>query len=471
MASLSANSRRNTSPVSTILKDQCNTDTDEVVVKADPLASNESTGIVENIVRRPANGLKDMQWQSAKSCNERSDSGFSETPYMHTTAVDYQASNQCIEEEPIEMPPVAEEQKVQVLEKKPTTGDESASKGNVSKMGKTKSMKEKSTKYPKSEMSMADIAKSTPNIAQANNSKSSKDNSTANVSINRTQSLQCRKATIDKDMVRKSDFTNTIQMRKKSLENSVFKERMSVSRTILKPTGKVLNLLQKFALEQKQTIPKSEIDDSLALRLSDDVVDFRISLSQDKLDQDSGMLDEFNAVNTDMVNTTTANIEVSNGDNDVSRMSASSSMKPKHRNDVDVPSVFKRLSTNKTTVAGKVPKSPSKQIKTENITNRIKLIAAEGNSNKIGTNGSASTKSSSTPFNRASSLRLSARVKEVTERLSAPKSPKSKEVPPIKIATPKSPKISKDKYRQYRNLFNANENKIKWIESDEFIIL
>lgn len=451
MASLSANSRRNTSPISTMLKDQGHTDelVDEVVAKVDTSASDEPAGVVENIVRGPSEFSNGFQWQHTKTCNERSDSGFSETPFIHALSVDYQtASSRRIEEEPSHMPPVAEELPSELVRTVAIASPEIQSENRVSKMASTNSAK-KSQNTPGSVTPTANIATSPPNMShKQNQSKSPKDKPKYTVNINRTQNLQCRSPAADKGAMRKSDFTNTIQMRKKSLENSVFKERMSVSRAILKPTGKVFTLLQKFAPASAQ--PRD------ASKQSSDVVDFRAS--SDTSDHELELLNDILTANTASIDQSTSGaVEMSYASNDVSSMS--NSMKCKHKTETAVSSVFKRLSTNKSNAAGKDPTAAGRPIKSDNITNRTKLIADEGDNRKARANGTASAKSSPS-FSRASALRLSARVKEVTERLSAPKSPKSRDAPPVKIATPKSPKISKDRYRQYRNLF-SNEKQVK----------
>lgn len=455
MASLSASSRRNVSPVTVVpLKDEPPLE-DEVIPKTDTF--NGVTGIVEKIVLRPAVDLKG----DTSICNERSDSGFIEAPFVHRGSVEFHAVNDCIEEEPIETVSVIETETVKEVEVKTKFNEVPLKTAFIPKITDKNPKKVVATTEP-----VKTVTKSTPDISEDHTPQPSNDIPIATTSINRTQSLQHRKPPIDKDMVRRSDFTNTIQMRKKSLENSVFKERMSFSRSILKPTGKVFNLMQKFATAQLTAPSKVDMVDHDATPTSDEVITFTAPPhTVVEVADNHVVVEENTVVNSDLIeNNITVDqivrptVDLSNSDNAVS--STASRMKPNTKKATVVPSVFKRLTTTNKSME-KTTRPPTKPTtKTDdNKINRSKIPTANGNDHNVKSNGTGTAKSPSPSFQRASAVRLSARVKEVTERLSTPKSPKSKEASPIKITKPKSPKISNDKYRQYRNLFNADEIK------------
>lgn len=65
-------------------------------------------------------------------------------------------------------------------------------------------------------------------------------------SLMRSASLH-QKRIVEKEPIMRSDFTNTVKMRKKSLENSAFRDKqMHPQRILLEPSGKVSKLLRRF---------------------------------------------------------------------------------------------------------------------------------------------------------------------------------------------------------------------------------
>lgn len=535
MASLSANSRRTSNGVSTVTaKDQGLTKntTLDIPVKPDSITvdGENNNSFAESI--RQSEPTKGIKWQNVKVCNERSDSGFSETPYLNLMSTDYQANSKARKEAVIEersedkidvdvvtinnnKKPVSSIVKSNSGEKQRITDvddDEAESQPPVDVPNPIRPLKnlhldeklndKQKFKKPIEKIS-PDLAKETSEskvsaekLPKAND-KSMKPNlvnhlfttlnenpdtvkksslfkppktnadkyeSAASANLNRSQSLHHHKPTIDHDTVRRSDFTNTIQMRKKSLENSAFKERLPPTRSILKPTGKVFNLLQKFTSSQPKVVapPPTAIKKSCI-----DVVDFARDTSKSKGPsarpiETIAESKSFELKPPEPKQPATKPVESKFVG---TAMPAKNLTKAKPAS-VAVASVFNRLTPN----PAKEFVSDSKQSKPDPYANQFKSIAdAKSNARTTKINGTTSAISKSTnhspPFNRTTENRLSARVKEVTERLSIPKSPKlststsSSNGARIKIASPKSPKISKDKFHQCRNIFSGKEAK------------
>lgn len=73
-------------------------------------------------------------------------------------------------------------------------------------------------------------------------------------SLMRSASLH-QKRIVEKETIMRSDFTNTVKMRKKSLENSAFRDKqMHPQRILLEPSGKVSKLLRRFDSQNEPSI-------------------------------------------------------------------------------------------------------------------------------------------------------------------------------------------------------------------------
>lgn len=426
MASLSANARRNSNAVTTLtknLKPNTNGTAEQPISSTMLKTANESDDDVAfsfNALRPQIVESFGNQLQNTKICNERSDSGFSETncinqeippgKYAHTVRESVKEHRKPVLQNDRAEPKIGEKlvdisSELEANVPEPVVKTRTEQKAVVivenTAVDRRESLKITSPNNVKEKVL-------SPKIASPVQEK----NVPLNVNLARSQSLQNRKSAGDHDSVRKSDFTNTIQMRKKSLESNAFKERTLTARTgsFLKPTGKVFSLLQKFGSETKV--------DSLPKRI-DRAIDIH-----------------------DEMTSQPAKVAVSN------TSIAKNATKSKNGVAVGVVSVFDRLSPNKNAAIQK-PKQ----------TNPINTIRKKSNpDDHVKPKMSTSPPSQPSPFNRSAEIRLSARVKEVTERLSVPKVTKSTTIGSTKSAvtsTPKSPNMSKDRYRQCRNIFNV----------------
>lgn len=86
------------------------------------------------------------------------------------------------------------------------------------------------------------------------------------LSLSRSSSVDVATSPIDKGSIMRSDFTNTVNMRKQWLEQSAQKEKPAigpVTRTLIEGTGKVSMLKQRFSLEKIENgNKKSDSNDS-----------------------------------------------------------------------------------------------------------------------------------------------------------------------------------------------------------------
>ncbi|KAJ6643194.1 Myosin light chain kinase, smooth muscle [Pseudolycoriella hygida] len=74
--------------------------------------------------------------------------------------------------------------------------------------------------------------------------------------LSRSSSVDIGTSPVDKGPIMRSDFTNTINMRKQWLEQNAHKEKQAVgpvTRTLIEATGKVSKLKQRFSLEKLET--------------------------------------------------------------------------------------------------------------------------------------------------------------------------------------------------------------------------
>lgn len=256
--------------------------------------------------------------------------------------------------------------------------------------------------------------------------------------LGRSTSLQLKKV-VDKEPIMKSDFTNTIKMRKKSLESNVLRDKQpmhSSPRALLESSGKVSKLLQRFSNESS-SLPAKDFTE--------------------KMSQENALIE--------CISTPLTAIAVAQQQVVVAKSSTVSSMSVKRspmqerkiRNAVvvnpsmDRKSVFKRLSptrpnsspTNPRPIANasqSIATSPnhtkkSLKLNTVESAGTIATGTSNGKSAVAATIAQKSTAYAS--FNRTSPVRLSGRVKMVTDRLSTPKTTSIKK--PITIRPAANP--------------------------------
>lgn len=243
----------------------------------------------------------------------------------------------------------------------------------------------------------------------------------------RSTSLQLKKV-VDKEPIMKSDFTNTIKMRKTSLESNVLREKQpthSSPRALLENSGKVSKLMQRFSNESAPT--------------GATVKDFT-----EKISQENALIE---CTSTPLTATAVAQQQVvtkivvakAGKSSTVSTQSVKRSPLQERKtrtavianSSLDRKCVFERLSPTNTRYTANasqsvtsISKTNKKSIKLNTVesigtTNTTTTAAATAKSSVITTIAPKSTAYAS--FNRTSPVRLSGRVKEVTDRLSTPK--------------------------------------------------
>lgn len=263
----------------------------------------------------------------------------------------------------------------------------------------------------------------------------------------RSSSLH-QKRIIDKEPIMKSDFTNTVKMRKKSLESSAVREKqIHSSRILLEPSGKVSKLLRRFdsqnstsngsqsdGITSEPIVETPGVDDS-----SKEMVSKHVDISKANDETFSTPL----AV-THKSPTSARKSPAKMSKSIVSSGSMKRTFATKHEytntktcvTSMEVKVTAERQSPTK--FANTVSNAPyNRATQNKAIHNQSKhsnaLKQKSHDSTTVDGNGTASTQRASrnakttnkttaySSFNRTSPVRLSGRVKEVTERLSAPK--------------------------------------------------
>lgn len=300
----------------------------------------------------------------------------------------------------------------------------------------------------------------------------------AKTTLVRSASLQHKKSpSIDKEPIMKSDFTYTIKMRKKSLECNALKEKQSpVSRVPLETSGRVSKLMQRFngetnsnssepsstpstpskiiisPFENYQSKSIADFDDDKPDSIkSEDIVEMQSSLAN--ISRTTTFTDMTSITTPSLVPVTTIVrpifVESSTETMAKTKLSAknvktATVSSVKNINDVnhirknvsmECQSVFDRLSQNKLTNPNQLSNQQTKAI-THSIANNTKINKKQINIDSVDTtyattghrtiNSPTSVRKTTAyaAFNRTSPVRLSNKVKEVTDRLSTPKAVK-----------------------------------------------
>lgn len=275
------------------------------------------------------------------------------------------------------------------------------------------------------------------NVSDSNQKKS------ANRSLVRSASLQHKKVA-DKEPIMKSDFTNTVKMRKKSLETSANKEKLLHSpRALFESSGKVSKLLQRFNSDhfnpQNLSIAATNTTAEPIVETPDgknnSPIDFTAALQANNVETeavDSIPLDMTNAPENQTITTKTvtrmSRASASSVSVSKNKTRAKSDSSPRISPRMERRSVFDRLSPTKFTNASNINQSISR---TNANKMSIKTNAADAMATRKAGTAITSVKSTSptsalktsahSSLHRTSPVRLSGRVKEVTDRLSTPK--------------------------------------------------
>lgn len=278
------------------------------------------------------------------------------------------------------------------------------------------------------------------------NSNISKLNNTVNESIQRPvlRSASLNDRIMENGQIMRSDFTNTVKMRKKSLEHSVQREKHLTSpRILLEPLGKVTKLLQRFDA-QNHHITTSSPSTTVAINEVHD---------HDEMPDDERTIHEMPNIVTEPDEIETHDLNPINNCLEltlkpksttlIKSMRTASDLKtkqiPKPKTNIK-PSVFDtkinlhrsrsptRHNTNTLEINRFATKSMAIVQTKKSIKNSQKSTSADTTTattittkqHKTVAHGSIKS-SVYASFNRTSPVRLSGRVKEVTDRLSAPK--------------------------------------------------
>lgn len=255
----------------------------------------------------------------------------------------------------------------------------------------------------------------------------------------RSASLQHKKV-VEKEPIMKSDFTNTVKMRKKSLESNILREKPlpHSPRVIIESSGKVSKLLQRFSNDnfhsQNQPTPITS-EPIVETPDAEKNVPFEFN---ERMSQENAVIE---CTSTPLTTVAVAQQQVLNKCATKSiKSSAVSSVKRNNKqeniatktsaNSMDRKSVFNRLSPTKlTNTRNNIVSSKSNTIQTNTNKKSIKINTVDPpespsiettihKSANITTNHKTTAYAS---FNRTSPVRLSGRVKDVTDRLSTPK--------------------------------------------------
>lgn len=250
----------------------------------------------------------------------------------------------------------------------------------------------------------------------------------------RSSSLH-RKRAVEKGPIMRSDFTNTVKMRKKSLESSASREKQLHSQRItLEQSGKVSKLLRRF--DSQNTSNEDNVPNEPIVQ-SPDIDDFSKEIQNDDIDKIKALKHNNEVVeilNTPMVVAQKKSPIIRKLPTKMNKMTVSrESMKRtiEYTNtktcvtNMEVKVSSYRPSPNKLANIQIAPVShvPAKNIpiitKKSNSLKKIPKSTAPDTSSAV---QRASHKTSTySKFNQTSPVRLSGRVKQVTDRLSVPK--------------------------------------------------
>lgn len=325
-------------------------------------------------------------------------------------------------------------------------------------------------------LSVENLSESEPNIkfksitetaSNAQYSLLTEATPTQKTNLMRSASLQ-HKRIVEKEPIMKSDFTNTVKMRKKSLESNALREKTIHSpRILLEPSGKVSKLLQRFDF---QNTSLSTSDLNTETDSPEPIVESPIENSSNSVPFEENANQQSDHEIVEILKTPLSHEFSSSQYNHASPLQSLSPNKHHHSatksirssTTVSSSSSMKRNITTSTkssvcieTKVSSPRVSPTKFTNTQNFANnRSKLHSNQSNQNNLmkksfqksntaeaatatipakhsqaiavrnakGANATAShQKTAYASFNRTSPIRLSGRVKEVTDRLSSPK--------------------------------------------------
>lgn len=290
----------------------------------------------------------------------------------------------------------------------------------------------------------------------------------AQKSLMRSASLH-QKRIVEKEPIMRSDFTNTVKMRKKSLESNALREKqLHPQRILLEPSGKVSKLLRRFDShnapangdtdsiepivqtpgieDTSKEIQNEDLNKIQVSKLDNEVVEIlstpmaavqKSPPSKRKSPTKIGKTVVSSCSGGSMKRTIASKFEYTNTKTCVTSMemkvSSSLSSSPPRRHS---PTKFTNISNapiNRVT-----PKPIQNQTKTINALKKSKKSTSADTSTASAAAAAAATTTTATvqrtsrsttakkttaysSFNRTSPVRLSGRVKEVTDRLSSPK--------------------------------------------------
>lgn len=261
----------------------------------------------------------------------------------------------------------------------------------------------------------------------------------------RSTSLQLKKP-VDKEPIMKSDFTNTVKMRKKSLESNALRDKQPVHsspRVLLEKSGKVSKLLQRFSNEpsptpEREFVEKTPQENALIECTSTPLT--AIAVAQQQVVTKVVMAKATTASKSSTVSTQSVKRSP------LQERKARTTAPVVANRSMGRKSVFERLSPTRHSTSltnTRHNASASHSVTPSSSTNKrfVKLNSVESSGTAIGSSVVTTTNTKSAvvtataqkstayaSFNRTSPVRLSGRVKEVTDRLSTPKTPLKKPI-------------------------------------------
>lgn len=322
MATLSANSRRNSAASASVPNSPrpsiTGTINSSVIQRMTSL--NEEDDRSDEIP--PTSTITEIKSKN-KSCNERSDSGFSECSNC-SEKIPCICSHQTIDKSLV----ITEEKQVDDEESSPVEIDKKLSHEvlqlKLEKIVDTQIDDDQATTDSHSS-SIASIHTSSTSHHDSDNQQETKRSNTACLSdikisvtsetptkanLSRSSSVDVATSPVDKGPIMRSDFTNTINMRKQWLEQNAHKEKPAVgpvTRTLIEGSGKVSKLKQRFSSEKIETGGKSTNNDSNGNTVSTFVRPNQSSMTAANNRRD---VDRLNNSLTDHSNSTKLNINL-----------------------------------------------------------------------------------------------------------------------------------------------------------------
>lgn len=268
-------------------------------------------------------------------------------------------------------------------------------------------------------------------------------------SLMRSASLHQKRIVVEKEPIMKSDFTNTVKMRKKSLENNALREKQLHSpRILLEPSGKVSKLLRRFdsqnstingaqgenepivqtpsADDESKEITNEHVSNVETSKCDDEVVEIlstpmaAAQKSPTSRRKSPAKIAKTIVSSGSMKRTIASRHEYTNTKTTVTKVTMQRQSPTKFANASNVP------------INRAQPKAISNQSKNSNVIKKSQkssatAAAAAADASAVTTvqrasrNPTTNKTSAYSSFNRTSPVRLSGRVKEVTDRLSSPK--------------------------------------------------